>query len=89
MDSDCMELTLQFLQENLRFLNDAIKPVKRELSDSGEFSFICYEESWSFGVHIDKIELAAVSKAKGMLAEGNKCSYSEIYEELNEMQQNS
>ena len=76
--SDCMPETHNFITQNLKYLNQLLIPVREEIAKSGPFTIICYEDNWSFAAKIEKIELAKVSSAIGVIQEGSECSYDEI-----------
>ena len=78
--SDCMEETYQFISQNLNYLHDALIPIRDEILDSNTFSFVCYEENWSFAAKIDRVELGKIAAGSGVIQEGNHCSYDEITE---------
>ena len=80
--SDCMEETYQFISQNLHYLHDALIPLRDEILESSTFSFICYEENWSFAANIEKVELGRVSSGTGIIQEGNQCSYDELLESI-------
>ena len=76
--SDCMEETYQFISNNLKYLHDSLKPIRDEVLDDSNFTFIGYEENWSFATTINKVELGKVSSGHGVILEGNQCSYSDL-----------
>ena len=76
--SDCMENTYDFINENLRYLHEALTPVRDELFDSSNFMFVCYEQQWTFALNVKKVELGSVSSCSGVIQEGGKCSYDEL-----------
>jgi len=78
VESDCMPETFNFISQNLKYLYDSLIPVREELAKTGPFSFICYEDNWSFAAKIEKVELARVSTAKGVIHEGRDCAYDEL-----------
>jgi len=51
--SDCMQKTYDFISGNLTYLHDALIPVRDEVLESSDFTFICYERNWTFAVDID------------------------------------
>ncbi len=82
--SDCMEQTYQFISKNLSYLHEQLVPVRDELLESSNFTFICYEENWTFAARVDKAELGCVSSGSGIIKDGNNCSYDEVLEKLEE-----
>ena len=82
VQSDCMPETHNFISQNLKYLYESLIPVREEIAKSGSFSFICYEDNWSFTAKIDKVELARVSSASGVIQEGHECSYDELLSEI-------
>lgn len=78
VQSDCMPETHQFISQNLKYLYESLMPIKEEIAQSGPFSFVCYEDNWSFAAKIDKVELARVSSASGVIQEGRECAYDEL-----------
>ena len=80
--SDCMQKTYDFISGNLNYLHDAIIPIRDEVLESSDFTFICYERNWTFAVDIDKVELGQVSAGSGVIQEGNQCAYDELLESV-------
>jgi len=80
--SDCMEETYQFISQNLSYLHDTLIPLRDELLESSEFTFICYEENWSFASKVERVELGRVSSGHGLIQEGSQCAYDELLESL-------
>lgn len=80
--SDCMDETQEFISGNLRYLHELLTPIKSEIGQSSDFTFICYEEDWSFAAKIEKVELSRVSKGNGLILEGGQCAYDLILEEI-------
>lgn len=81
--SDCMEETYQFISNNLRYLHESLIPIRDEILENSEFTFISYEDNWTFAASIDKVELRRVAQGSGVIQEGSQCSYDEIIEDLN------
>jgi len=80
--SDCMEETYDFITKNLHYLHDSLIPIRDEVLGSSEFTFVCYEENWSFAASVDKVELGKISAGSGVIQEGNQCAYDQLLETL-------
>lgn len=78
VESDCLPETLQFIAENSQYFYTELEDIREELSDLGEIVYVSYEKSWSFVAVIEKSEFGRISKGKGTIVEGGKCSYDEI-----------
>lgn len=82
IESDCMESTHRFISDNVKYLIDAIKPIRAEVTKSSKFSFVFYEDNWSFATKIDNMELGAITDGVGGILESRVCEYDAIFEEL-------
>jgi len=80
--SDCMEDTYDFISENLKYLHNALVPVRDEILEANNFSFVCYEDNWTFAVKIERVELGKVASGSGVIQDGNRCYYDELLETL-------
>jgi len=80
--SDCMEETYDFINQNLEFFYQNLKPVREALGADDYFVFVSHEDRWSFSCRVDRVELGRVAQGVGIISEGSNCPYDTVTEEL-------
>lgn len=83
MEASCLPTTKTFLGQNLHFLDQILSELRMNLSGDGRLTAVSFEETYSFGVKIDRSELGVVSEANGILIEGTESCFDEALNELN------
>jgi len=85
IESSSMSSTKEFMNDNLKYLVDAFKPIRSQISKTSQFSFVCYEDNWSFAARVDNMELGAASEGAGGILEGQVCEYDSLFERLEKL----